>query len=217
MSCLLPLPSNVLLDGPEGAIHYHADCVPAAQADAWFATLHATVPWASERRRMYDRDVDVPRLTAGFVLGAALDPAAVADDRRCDDAAKQILAQAAAVAARLTYCAFTSVGLNLYRDGNDSVAPHNDKLHSIETGAPIALLSLGATRRMTITSKAAPRRRMNLDLEPGSLLVMSYATQLHFDHGIPKSRTPVGPRISLAFRRRPPAASTRPLSSATNR
>lgn len=202
MSSLLPLTSNLILDGPEGTLHYHPECVPPARAAAWFATLLGAVPWTSERRRMYDREVDVPRLTAGF----ALDRTAACDDRLDDDAARQVLIAAAALAARQCACAFTSVGLNLYRDGNDSVAPHNDKLHSIERGAPIALLSLGATRRMTITSKAKPRRHLQLDLEPGSLLVMSYATQLHFDHGIPKSATPVGPRISLAFRRRPASA-----------
>jgi len=207
MRSLLAPASNLVLDGAEGTLHYYPGCVPPAQADAWFATLRATVPWMSERRRMYDREVDVPRLTAGFTL----EHGAVDDDRLGDGAARLILAEAAALAAHLCACEFTSVGLNLYRDGNDSVAPHNDKLHSIEKEAPIALLSLGAMRRMTITSKAAPRRHLQLDLEAGSLLVMSYATQLHFDHGIPKSRTPVGPRISLAFRRRPAsAASPRP-------
>jgi hypothetical protein len=29
---------------------------------------------------------------------------------------------------------------------------------------------------------------------------MDYATQLHYDHGIPKLAAPCGPRISLAFR-----------------
>jgi hypothetical protein len=31
---------------------------------------------------------------------------------------------------------------------------------------------------------------------------MSHATQRHFDHGVPKTREAVGPRISLAFRLR---------------
>jgi len=41
---------------------------------------------------------------------------------------------------------------------------------------------------------------MHVDLEPGSLLVMDYATQLHYTHGVPKTIDPVGERISLAFR-----------------
>ena len=98
---------------------------------------------------------------------------------------------------------FNSVGLNFYRDGRDSVAPHNDHLDEIVDGHPIALLSLGATRRMTIRAKNPPRRAIQVDLAAGSLLVMSYATQLHYTHGIPKTNERVAPRISLAFRVKP--------------
>jgi alkylated DNA repair dioxygenase AlkB len=65
------------------------------------------------------------------------------------------------------------------------------------------LISLGATRLMTIRSKKAPRRILDLDLENGSLLVMSYETQLHYDHGVPKTKTPADARISIALRVRP--------------
>ena len=65
------------------------------------------------------------------------------------------------------------------------------------------LLSLGGTRLMTIRSKDKPRRVFDLDLENGSLLMMSYETQLHYDHGVPKSKTPVEARISIALRVRP--------------
>ena len=33
--------------------------------------------------------------------------------------------------------------------------------------------------------------------------MMSYETQLHYTHGIPKTKDPVGERISLAFRVKP--------------
>lgn len=138
---------------------------------------------------MYDRDVDVPRLVARFALDDAELPAPLSE------AAKQ--------AAALGKTPFNSVGLNFYRDGRDSVAPHNDHLYEIVAGHPIALVSLGATRLMTIRSKSKPRRIFDLDLEAGSLLLMSYETQMHYDHGVPKTRSPVGPRISIALRVRP--------------
>jgi len=138
---------------------------------------------------MYDRDVDVPRLVARYRLDDEGLPAAVA--------------QAARRARAATGTPYNSAGLNFYRDGRDSVAPHNDHLYEIVAGNPIALISLGATRTMTIRSKARPRRILDLDLEGGSLLLMSYATQLNYDHGIPKTRAAVGPRISLALRVRP--------------
>jgi alkylated DNA repair dioxygenase AlkB len=138
---------------------------------------------------MYDRDVDVPRLVFGYRLDDEEPPAA--------------LREAAARVATATGTPFNSVGLNYYRDGRDSVAPHNDHLYEIVSEYPIALISLGATRLMTIRSKTKPRRVFDLDLEGGSLLLMSFETQLHYDHGIPKSRVPLGPRISVAFRVRP--------------
>lgn len=70
-------------------------------------------------------------------------------------------------------------------------------------GSPIALLSLGATRRMTIRAKEKPHHTQHIALEPGSLLWMSYATQIHYTHGVPKTKEPVGERISLAFRVKP--------------
>lgn len=144
---------------------------------------------------MYDRDVDVPRLVARYSLD--------------DPALPAVLADAAARAGDATQTAFNSVGLNYYRDGHDSVAAHNDHLYEIVTGHPIALISLGATRLMTIRSKApldsarGKRRILDLDLEGGSLLVMSYETQLHYDHGVPKTAQPVEARISVALRVRP--------------
>jgi alkylated DNA repair dioxygenase AlkB len=142
---------------------------------------------------MYDRDVDVPRLVASYRLADAHLPG--------------VLAEAVQRAATATATPFNSVGLNFYRDGHDSVAPHNDHLYEIVSAYPIALISLGSTRQMTIRSKTPQRklrrRVLDLDLEAGSLLLMSYDTQLNYDHGIPKTRAAVGPRISVALRVRP--------------
>lgn len=178
-----------LIDDASGTVSYHPDVIDAAEAAAHFDALRAAAQWQQQRREMYGRMVDVPRLVAGYRLD---DPAAPAS-----------LAVLAACVARVDAAAFNTAGLNLYRDGNDSVAPHNDHLHEIRDGQPIALVSLGATRRMVIREKHAPHRTLKLDLEAGSVLVMSYATQLHYDHGIPKQSAAVGPRISVAFRVRP--------------
>lgn len=179
---------SVLADDERGRIVYTARFVDAATADAWFTELRSGVEWRSERRMMYDREVDVPRLMGHF----RLDPAPEATPAAILDAARRV--------RESLDLPFNGVGLNLYRDGRDSVAPHNDHLDEIVKGFPIALVSLGATRRMTIRAKLAPRRVIQIDLEPGSLLVMDYATQIHYTHGVPKTTDRVGERISLAFR-----------------
>jgi len=188
---LLEAGESVLVDDVTGRISYAPGFVDEGTAAAWFADLRGSVRWKAERRRMYDREVDVPRLTAHYRLGP-------------DDAPPPAAVRAAAehVIAKIGV-AFNGVGLNLYRDGRDSVAPHNDHLYEIVEGYPIALLSLGDTRRMTIRSKEPPRRVLHLDLEAGSLLMMSWATQLHYTHGVPKTKDAVGERISLAFRVKP--------------
>ena len=179
---------RVLVDDERGRVAYTPAFVDLATAQAWLAELRTGVGWRSERRMMYDREVDVPRLIGHF----RLDPPPAATPAAIADAARR-------VADRLDV-PFNSVGLNLYRDCRDSVAPHNDHLSELRQGFPIALVSLGATRRMTIRAKEAPRRVVHVDLEPGSLLVMDYATQIHYTHAVPKSSDLVGERISLAFR-----------------
>ena len=183
---------GVLTDDDRGRITYTPHVVDAATAAAWFAELRDGVDWRAMRRQMYDREVEVPRLIASY----RLDPP--------PDSIPRALRHAATLVTEVVGQPFNSVGLNRYRDGQDSVAPHNDHLYELRAGFPIALLSLGATRRMTIRAKAAPRQVFHVDLEAGSLLVMDYTTQQHYDHGVPKTREPVGERISLAFRVKPP-------------
>src|SRR5436309_10006011 len=179
---------SLLADDERGRIAYRPGFVDAATAAAWFAEVRSGVEWRAERRMMYDREVDVPRLIGHF----RLDPPPGSTPGAILDAARRVVDTIGVP--------FNSVGLNLYRDGRDSVAPHNDHLNEIRKGFPIALVSLGAARRMTIREKAAPRRAIHVDLEPGSLLVMEYATQLHYTHAVPKTTESVGERISLAFR-----------------
>lgn len=180
---------RVLVEDAGCSIRYRPGVVDPASAERWFEALRDGIAWQAQRRPMYDRVVDVPRLTASWRLG--------------DPALPAVLREAAAVVRAEVEAPFNAVGLNHYRDGNDSVAPHGDKLHILVPRHPIALLSLGAVRRMVIRPNRPPRRPLQIDLEPGSLLLMSYDSQLHYEHGVPKTREPVGPRISLAFRLRP--------------
>jgi alkylated DNA repair dioxygenase AlkB len=175
-----------LLDDASGLIELTPDFLDASTAQSWFTWLHEHIAWERGRRLMYEREVDVPRLRAQY--------------RSSDAQLPSLLSDALERVQTAIGAPFDSIGLNLYRDQRDSVAPHNDTLADLKRGQPIALLSLGATRRMTIRAKQPPRRVMQVDMESGGLLLMSWATQLHYDHSIPKQREAVGPRISLAFR-----------------
>ena len=76
---------TVLVDDERGRVVHMPDFVPDEVALAWFSELRESVPWKTQRRRMYDREVDVPRLLAHFHLspedGRATDPIRVAAGR----------------------------------------------------------------------------------------------------------------------------------------
>lgn len=177
-----------LVNDAEGGIVYHPGRVPARIAARWLDELLCSTSWRSLRRPMYERVVDVPRLIANVVLRDRVHPP-------CLDAA---LAAVQAVAP----APYTHVGLNLYRDGRDSVAPHGDREPELVPGWPISIVSLGAPRDMLIRPSGGGASR-RITLMPGSVLVMSYASQRTHDHGIPKCAATAAARISLAFRVRP--------------
>lgn len=181
-----PPETQTLVDDELGRIVYRRNLFDQATIATWFDQLRDGVEWRSEERPMYDRIVAVPRLVASFKL---------------DDPLPEPIARMVPDVESFCKVRFTSAGLNLYRDGDDSVAPHGDRLEATPERAPVALVSLGAVRRMTIRSRFKPRRVLDLDLEPGSLLVMSFESHLNYDHAIPKTKDKVGPRISIAFRK----------------
>lgn len=180
---------QILVEDAEGGIRYWPGVVDAERAQAWFETLRDSAAWQAQRRPMYDRIVDVPRLLASYRIE--------------EWPSKLPLQEMLAIVQARAPAPYNAVGLNLYRDGRDSVAMHNDKLHTILPGFPISLISLGNARRMNIRAKNGGGRAIGIDLEPGSLLVMSHASQLTHEHGIPKTAKAVEPRMSAVFRVRP--------------
>jgi alkylated DNA repair dioxygenase AlkB len=161
-------------------------------ADALFERLLSVVPWRAERRTMYDRVVDVPRLQCFYGEGQPLpDP--------------MLAAARDALSAR---CApelgepLRTAGLCLYRDGRDSVAWHGDTIGRGSTEDTIvAILSLGAPRPLLLRPRGGgPAQRH--ELGHGDLLVMGGSCQRTWEHAIPKTARPAGPRISVQFRPR---------------
>lgn len=178
-----------IADDITGPIIYQPGVISPFQAKDWFDTLCEQGDWHTSSRMMYERMVGVPRLHCHYSIS--------------DPALPGVLRHALMLVRQHVDAPFNSIGLNFYRDEHDSVAPHNDKLHEMVSQQPVAILSLGATRIMTIRRKKPPHLKTELELEAGSLLLMGWNAQLHYDHGIPKLPYPVGPRISLAFRVRP--------------
>ena len=162
-----------------------------AGADALFERLAETVPWRAERRHMYDRVVDVPRLLSFYAEGEPL-PDPLLDDakRALDEHYAEELGEP-----------FRTAGLCLYRDGRDSVAWHGDTIGRGSTqDTMVAIVSLGAPRSLLLRPRGGGGPTLRHDVGHGDLLVMGGSCQRTWEHAIPKSTRATGPRISVQFR-----------------
>jgi len=150
---------------------------------ALFEALVRTTTWRHERRQMYERLVDVPRLVAGF-------PA--------DGPGHPILAHIRSVLDAHYATAFERVSAAYYRDGRDSVAWHGDTTARDLPEAVVATVSLGAPRCFLLRPREGGPARV-FALGWGDLLVMGGACQRTWRHAIPKV-VHAGPRLAVMFR-----------------
>jgi alkylated DNA repair dioxygenase AlkB len=164
-----------------------------AGADELFERLLRVVPWRAERRPMYDRVVDVPRLLCFYAEGQQLpDPAL--------HAAMTCLSAYYRPELGEPLC---TAGLCLYRDGRDSVAWHGDTIGRGATQDTIvAILSLGTPRALLLRPRGGGAPSLRHEPGHGDLLVMGGSCQRTWEHAVPKTARPTGPRISVQFRAR---------------
>jgi alkylated DNA repair dioxygenase AlkB len=161
-------------------------------ADELFERLLHSVPWRAERRRMYDRVVDVPRLLCFYGQGEELPDLLLVQ-------AKDALDEHYADELREP---FVTAGLCLYRDGRDSVAWHGDTIGRGSTeDTMVAIMSLG-TPRSLLLRPVGGGSTLRYEVGHGDLLVMGGSCQRTWQHAIPKSAKPLGARISVQFRTR---------------
>ena len=147
--------------------------------------LIASVAWRTGRRKMYDREVDDPRLSRWW--------------RATDAAPHPALAEARSALIEHYQRPLGGVGLNYYRDGNDSVAFHRDRelRHPDET--LVAIVTLGSLRPFRVRPFGGGP---SIDVAPasGDLLVMGGRCQTDWEHGVPKVGRGVGARVSASWR-----------------
>jgi alkylated DNA repair dioxygenase AlkB len=161
-------------------------------ADMLFERLAKRVPWQAERRPMYDRVVDVPRLLRFYDESQAL-PDPVLDDAR--DALSSHYQNELSEP-------FRTAGLCYYRDGRDSVAWHGDTFGRGAThDTMVAIVSVGAPRALLLRPRGGGES-LRYQVGHGDLLVMGGSCQRSWEHAVPKTRRPAGPRISIQFRPR---------------
>ncbi|WKK64989.1 alpha-ketoglutarate-dependent dioxygenase AlkB family protein [Lutimonas zeaxanthinifaciens] len=94
---------------------------------------------------------------------------------------------------------FNSCLLNLYHSGSEGMGWHSDDEKELKPNGAIASLSFGASRKFVFKHKAS-REKVELQLDPGSLVLMKGLVQTHWLHSLPVSKKIISPRINLTFR-----------------
>jgi alkylated DNA repair dioxygenase AlkB len=159
------------------------------ESDDIFATMVAEVPWRAERRQMYDRLVDVPRLVYTYMIGEDL-PHPVLTEAR--EALSEHYLPALGEPFRTAGCCY-------YRDGRDSVAWHGDRIGRGNThDTMVAILSFGDPRKLCLRPRGGGQS-IAIEMGHGDLLVMGGSCQRTWEHAVPKVAN-AGPRISVQYR-----------------
>jgi alkylated DNA repair dioxygenase AlkB len=183
---------------PEELLEYTPHFLSEKEASKLEEKLLNETPWKQNTQKMYDKTVFTPRLTAwygnnskAYHLGG--------NEFTVNQWSPELLNLKLKIEKFSGY-RFNSVLLNLYRDGNDSVAWHRDKESELGNRPVIASLSLGQVRNFDFRNVDDHQKKYSLALKNGSLLIMKGDLQVNWEHRIAKSTKQMKPRINLTFR-----------------
>jgi alkylated DNA repair dioxygenase AlkB len=160
-------------------------------SDDVLEVLLGDIGWREDRRQMYEREVAVPRLLRWYGGNETLPHPLLTDAR---EALNRYYAPE--LGER-----FVSAGMCLYRDGRDSVAWHGDRIgRGRSADTMVAIVSFGSPRPLMLRPAGGGGESLRFPLGHGDLVVMGGACQRTWEHCIPKTAKPVGPRVSVQFR-----------------
>jgi len=158
-----------------------------------FERLLGDVEWRADKRLMYDRVIEVPRLTRFYGEDEPLPHPALTEAREAlSEHYRGELGEP-----------FVTAGMCLYRDAHDSVAWHGDREGRASShDTMVAIVSLGTPRTLALRERDGGPTRHRFSLGHGDLVVMGGSCQRTWDHTVPKASGSLGPRISVQFRTR---------------
>jgi alkylated DNA repair dioxygenase AlkB len=190
------------LEGPGLRVRAWPGWLDGTEASTLLELLQRQVPWKQEAIRIFGRTQPMPRLTS-WMADPGCHYCYSGLSQRIEPWHPAVLALLERL-QQLCGWRFNAVLLNLYRDGRDSMGWHADNEPELDVSAPIASLSLGASRCFRLRPASALARSADgprqLELAHGDLLLMEPPTQQHWQHALPRRLRVLQPRINLTFR-----------------
>jgi alkylated DNA repair dioxygenase AlkB len=181
----------------DGTAIYFGKIFTEQVANFYFESLLKTISWKNDEALIYGKHY----ITARKVAWYGNDNYAYTysnTTKQAEPFTKDLLTLKSKV-EESSQVIFNSCLLNLYHNGEESMAYHSDDENSLGENTVIASLSFGAERKFSFKHKRSGET-ISISLEHGSFLLMKDATQTHWLHSLPKSKKITSPRINLTFR-----------------
>jgi alkylated DNA repair dioxygenase AlkB len=189
----------IQFDIPDAKLVLYEHFFSKPDADRLYKELLEKTQWQQSNITVYGKTHLTPRLTAWYgdssqsyaFSGTKMEPHPWTED----------LLFIRDKIGKATGIKFTSVLLNLYRNGQDSVGWHRDDEAELGENPVIGSVSFGETRPFQIRHKFRKDvEKITIPLNHGSFLLMAGPMQHFWEHQIPKTAKDINPRINLTFR-----------------
>jgi alkylated DNA repair dioxygenase AlkB len=184
---------------PDATIKYYPNFLNTKEADLYLKQLTDETPWRNDPITVFGKTYPQPRMTS--LHGHTSDSYSYSGIMMQPNPMSRPLLDIEQKLQDFTKEPFTTVLLNLYRDGKDSNGWHADNEKELGVNPVIASVSLGASRYFHLKHNSDKSQRLKLELTHGSLLLMEGTTQHFWKHQIAKTAKKVAPRINLTFRK----------------
>jgi len=192
----LPLPLMNLLP-KEGMVNYYGKIFDRRDADFFYEKLLNEITWENDQAVIFGKLIITKRKVAWY----GEKPFEYTYSNITKTAlpwTKELLALKQK-AEELSGETFNSCLLNLYHSGDEGMAWHSDGEKDLKKNGAIASLSFGAERKFAFKHKI-DKTTISINLEHGSLLIMTGTTQTHWLHRLPPTKKVQKSRINLTFR-----------------
>jgi alkylated DNA repair dioxygenase AlkB len=188
---------NLLFEGAE--VYYYDSFFTPDASERLFDALYRKINWRQDKIRMFGKWINQPRLTAFY--GDTDKSYTYSHLKMEPEPWIEELLEIKEKLEEFLNLEFSSVLMNLYRDGNDSMGWHSDDEPELGVNPEIASISFGASRSFKLRNRHDSSLQKKITLGNGSLLVMKGNTQHYWQHSIPKEKKVLVPRINLTFRK----------------
>lgn len=188
----------IVFNLPDAEIIYLPHFFDKNEADAILEQLSNDIPWQQDEIRVFGKTHPQPRLTA--LYGNEGKSYSYSNIKMQPHPWNPLLQKIKSKVENVSDANFSTVLLNLYRDGKDSNGWHSDNEKELGINPIIASVSFGTERVFQMKHNAISGLKQNIVLQHGSLLLMKGTTQHCWKHQIPKTAKKIGLRINLTFR-----------------